>query len=694
MDTGKKPTSTCPVHQNSMIALQRMETEAVREVAMKPVLTCGPNDDVHEALETMRQHQVRRVPVVGEDGKLAGILCLDEIVLHAEKATAAGISYEMRRPRLAVALLQILVQRSIDFVQRIESFSVDNIARRLARTLIRFWERFGHRISCTASTLKFVNVAPPGWLDDSSSVVHGSIRAAGLSLEYGFVATMKDCGLMCAGSIAQIRVLACALWLCACAQDFAATERSATPQASQLVQSSAPTGSASASERLPELPPVNTADFLPAIRTQIEQAEREARLYPRDPNAAGALAMTLHAYDQYDAAGRIYTRLHLLEPQNFDWLYLLGTVQMAKGAFDLAVESFQSALRIRPNDLVTELRLAEGLTAIAKWDEARLVCQHVSAEHPDNPQGWYGLGRVQTAKGNHTGAAESYAKACQLFPEYGAAHFALAGALRRLGRQAEAESHMAVYSKNITNAPPLNDLLLQRVHELNHSVTVHIQRGAELEKAGKIEEAIREHETALATDPDNVQARVNLITLYGRIGEAARAKQQFEAATKLNAGRSDAWYNYGVLLFGERDYAGAEQAFRRALTINPYYAEAHNNLGAIYEQQGRPDEAAGEFREAIANHPDYPLARFHLGRILVNQQKYDEAIQQFLRALQPETEQTPVYIYSIGATYARAGDRQHALQYFQKAHDAAAAQGQSQLLTTIDRDLKMLESQR
>jgi len=49
----------------------------------------------------------------------------------------------MRRPRLAVALLQIMVQRSIEFGHRIESFSVDNIARRLARTLIRFSERLG-----------------------------------------------------------------------------------------------------------------------------------------------------------------------------------------------------------------------------------------------------------------------------------------------------------------------------------------------------------------------------------------------------------------------------------------------------------------------------------------------------------------------------------------------------------------------
>src|ERR1035438_5492728 len=49
----------------------------------------------------------------------------------------------MKRPRLAVALLQILGQRTIDFTHRIESFSVDNIARRLARSLIRFSERLG-----------------------------------------------------------------------------------------------------------------------------------------------------------------------------------------------------------------------------------------------------------------------------------------------------------------------------------------------------------------------------------------------------------------------------------------------------------------------------------------------------------------------------------------------------------------------
>jgi CRP-like cAMP-binding protein len=49
----------------------------------------------------------------------------------------------VRRPLLGVALLQILAQRNSECNRRLESFSVDNIERRLARLLIRFAERLG-----------------------------------------------------------------------------------------------------------------------------------------------------------------------------------------------------------------------------------------------------------------------------------------------------------------------------------------------------------------------------------------------------------------------------------------------------------------------------------------------------------------------------------------------------------------------
>ena len=49
----------------------------------------------------------------------------------------------MLRPELMIALLQMVVHRSMDFGTRIENFSRDNIARRLAKALVRFSGRLG-----------------------------------------------------------------------------------------------------------------------------------------------------------------------------------------------------------------------------------------------------------------------------------------------------------------------------------------------------------------------------------------------------------------------------------------------------------------------------------------------------------------------------------------------------------------------
>jgi tetratricopeptide (TPR) repeat protein len=432
----------------------------------------------------------------------------------------------------------------------------------------------------------------------------------------------------------------------------------------------------------------------PAIRTQIAQAEREAKAHANDPAVVGALAMTLHAYQRYDAAARAYSRANGLAPKHFDWLYLLGAVQIERGDFQGAATAFRSALQLRPSDVPAELRLADTLAMILEWGQAEAAYRHILAPHEDCAQAWYGLGRVQTAQGDHLAAAQSYEQAIRVFPAYAAAHFALAEVLRHVGNKNEAEQHQAAYAKSPTTEPSLDDPIFERIHDLNRSAQVHLQRGAVLDKSGKLDEAIQEHLEALAINPDNLQAHINLISLFARRGDDLKAKQHFEAAIKLSPGRSDAWGGYGMVLLREKNYGEAEIAFTRALDSNPDDAEAHEHLGAIYELQGQLDRAAEEFRRAIASRPNYPLARFHLGRILVNQEKYAEAISQLVRALAPEDEQTPTYQYALAATYARAGDLTHALEYFRAARQAAEARGQSHLLRSIDRDLEALANTR
>jgi CRP/FNR family transcriptional regulator len=69
------------------------------------------------------------------------------IAAEASKAMAWAVSgvedLVTKRPRLAVALLQILAQRNARAALRIESFATDSIEQRLARSLLRFSERLG-----------------------------------------------------------------------------------------------------------------------------------------------------------------------------------------------------------------------------------------------------------------------------------------------------------------------------------------------------------------------------------------------------------------------------------------------------------------------------------------------------------------------------------------------------------------------
>jgi len=57
---------------------------AVGEIATKKVVTCKPEDEIHEALQTMAEKQVRRLPVVDNEGIPLGILSMDDIITHGD----------------------------------------------------------------------------------------------------------------------------------------------------------------------------------------------------------------------------------------------------------------------------------------------------------------------------------------------------------------------------------------------------------------------------------------------------------------------------------------------------------------------------------------------------------------------------------------------------------------------------------
>ena len=56
----------------------------VHEVASSDVVTVDPQQDLDEALRLMARHQVRRLPVVEEDGRLVGVVAQADVARDAD----------------------------------------------------------------------------------------------------------------------------------------------------------------------------------------------------------------------------------------------------------------------------------------------------------------------------------------------------------------------------------------------------------------------------------------------------------------------------------------------------------------------------------------------------------------------------------------------------------------------------------
>lgn len=58
---------------------------SVEEVMNKTVYAAEAEEDVEQALQTMREHKIRRLPVLDPEGELQGIVSMNDIVLKAKE---------------------------------------------------------------------------------------------------------------------------------------------------------------------------------------------------------------------------------------------------------------------------------------------------------------------------------------------------------------------------------------------------------------------------------------------------------------------------------------------------------------------------------------------------------------------------------------------------------------------------------
>ena len=441
----------------------------------------------------------------------------------------------------------------------------------------------------------------------------------------------------------------------------------------------------------PPLPRLALDSYPPATREPISRAYRDAIARPTDAAAVGALARTLHAWEQWSAAHDAYARAQALAPHIFEWQYLDALVLQRLARHGQAVSHLEQALRVSPDYLPARVTLAEALFESGDLERSARLFEPLRREPASEPAAEFGLGRIAAVDGRHDAAITHLQRAVALFPEWGAVHYALALSYRALGRRDEAQRALERHAQYGPRWPAQVDPVLATVTGLRDDDQTNLLRGLKLAEAGDLAGAIAAHEAALARDPSIAQAHANLISLYGQTQNWTKAEEHYRAVVARGFNLGDAHYDYGVLLGLQDKWDLAADAYRQAIAVNPRHARAQNNLGQVLERQRQFEAASAVYRQAVESQPAFRLARFNLGRMLLALGRTDEAILELEKLTEPRDAEAPRYLFALATAYVRAGRKDDGIKWASDAKTLALAHGQGDLAAAIERDLARLK---
>ncbi|HEX8723419.1 MAG TPA: tetratricopeptide repeat protein [Pyrinomonadaceae bacterium] len=129
--------------------------------------------------------------------------------------------------------------------------------------------------------------------------------------------------------------------------------------------------------------------------------------------------------------------------------------------------------------------------------------------------------------------------------------------------------------------------------------------GARFALEGRLAEAARAFEQAVALDPSNGNAFYGLGNVYAEMGRWADAVNSYYRAVSLNREDVEALNNLGVALGMRGQHVQAAAAFERATKIYPKWAEPFYHLGEARRALGQEEEAREAFARALRLRPDY-----------------------------------------------------------------------------------------
>jgi protein O-GlcNAc transferase len=184
---------------------------------------------------------------------------------------------------------------------------------------------------------------------------------------------------------------------------------------------------------------------------------------------------------------------------------------------------------------------------------------------------------------------------------------------------------------------------------------------------GKLEEAAASYREALAADPRDADAHLNLGFVLSEQHRYGPAQDALACSLAINPRQADAFYILGVMDQAQGNAPGAIENYSRAVECKadfevaygplgqllieagqtdrarqvmeqavgacPGVADFHANLGNLWAADGETERAIACFRQALAIQPGHAKVHSSLGHVLRRANRFDEALASYGRVI-------------------------------------------------------------
>ncbi|XP_075049738.1 tetratricopeptide repeat protein 6 [Mixophyes fleayi] len=369
--------------------------------------------------------------------------------------------------------------------------------------------------------------------------------------------------------------------------------------------------------------------YIKAYKLSIQDLTKATELDPSCSLVYYNRGVCYHEIKMYEEALKDYAIVLLLggwKEVDIKVLVNRGLLYLELHDYANALEDFIAVAMKTPGDVKIHQMIGNCHQRLQHYEEAVQAFNQVLHLSPLSPEGYIGRGNAYMEYGHENGikrAQADFVKALHLHPTCLAARICLGYNLQAQGffqrswnqftvaLDINAHSMLGFEGRAIVNLQ-MGDTFaaLQDMNAaLKLGVTAQLltNRGVIHQFMGKLPNAMRDYQSAIAADTKYSLAYFNAANLYLHNRQFSQAREYYSQAIEFDPGNESAVLNRGIANMLLKDVPGALLDFHRVLDLCPVSSAAYFNRASLHNTLQQYQQAESDISQALILQPGDPL---------------------------------------------------------------------------------------